>query len=95
MCSRPVLRRDNNQYNLHVEGGLLGAEWRRTGARQPGHHLYRVRFSRLGENRLTIVHDGGRETYLEFFVTGPLETLIKKRAHFIATRQQHRDPAKW
>ena len=63
--------------------------------RQPGHLLYRVRFTRLGENRLTIVHDGGRETHLEFFVTEPLETLVKKRAHFLVSRQQHRDPAKW
>ncbi len=61
----------------------------------PGYHVYRARFRRLGENRLTIVHDGGRRTYLEFFVTEPLETLIKKRARFITTRQQHRDPSKW
>ena len=27
----------------------------------PDHLLYCVRFARLGENRLTIVHDGGRE----------------------------------
>ena len=32
---------------------------------------------------------------LEFFVTEPLETLIKKRAAFIVKNQQHRDPAKW
>jgi hypothetical protein len=61
----------------------------------PYHLLYRVRFARLGENRLTIVHGGGRETHLEFFVTEPLETLIKKRAHFLVSRQQHRDPARW
>ncbi len=65
------------------------------GERRPGYHFYRVAFARLGENRLTIVHDGGRETHLEFFSTEPLETLIKKRAHFITTRQQHRDPSKW
>lgn len=65
------------------------------GEHRPGYRLYRVEFKRLGENKLTIVHDGGRETYLEFFVTEPLETLIRKRAHFIATRQQHRDPSKW
>ncbi len=29
---------------------------------------------------------------LEFFVTEPLETLIKKRAAFIVKHQQHRDP---
>jgi hypothetical protein len=65
------------------------------GERKPGHHLYRVAFRRLGENRLTIVHDGGRETHLEFFVTEPVETLIKKRARFLVAKQQHRDPAKW
>jgi len=32
---------------------------------------------------------------LEFFVTEDLETLIKKRAHFLTTRQQHRDLSKW
>lgn len=33
--------------------------------------------------------------YLEFFVTEPLETLVKKRAAFIAAKQQIRDRAKW
>jgi hypothetical protein len=65
------------------------------GESDSGHRLYRAQFRRLGENRLTIAHDGGRETYLEFFVTEPIETLIKKRARFITTRQQHRDPSKW
>jgi len=49
----------------------------------------------LGENKLTIHHDGDRKTYLEYFVTEPLETLIKKRASFIINRQQIRDPNKW
>ncbi|MCF7975786.1 MAG: hypothetical protein K9N55_18355 [Phycisphaerae bacterium] len=57
--------------------------------------IYEVTFKRLGENKLTIVHDGGRNTFLEYFVTEPLETLIKKRASFIATRQQIRDPNVW
>jgi hypothetical protein len=65
------------------------------GERKPGYRMYLVAFRQLGENRLTIVHDGGRQTHLEFFVTEPLETLIKKRTRFITTRQQHRDPAKW
>lgn len=63
--------------------------------RTPGTHLYEIAFSRLGENMLTIRHDGGRRSFLEFFVTEPLETLIKKRASFLVKRQQHRDPAKW
>jgi hypothetical protein len=65
------------------------------GERKPGYRFYRVAFRRLGENRLTIRHDGGRETTLEFFSTEPLETLIRKRTKFITTRQQHRDPSKW
>jgi len=65
------------------------------GEKKPGAHIYQVEFKRLGENLLTITHDGGRKTHLEFFATEPLETLIKKRSAFITGRQQHRDPAKW
>jgi Family of unknown function (DUF5695) len=61
----------------------------------PDVRVYEVAFTRLGENRLTINHDGGRKTYLEFFVTEPMETLIKKRAAFIVDRQQIKDPTKW
>jgi hypothetical protein len=57
-------------------------------------HLYEARFARLGENLLTIRYAGGRHLYLEFFSTEPLETLVKKRAAFLAGCQ-HRDPAKW
>ena len=62
--------------------------------RKNGMALYEVRFSRLGENRLTIHYGADRHVFLEFFATEPLETLIKKRAAFTA-RHQHRDPAKW
>ena len=66
------------------------------GQPQLDHHLFEIEFKRLGENLLTIHYDKGRrKTYLEFFVTEPLETLIKKRSRFIAQRQQHRAPAKW
>jgi hypothetical protein len=65
------------------------------GERGTNAHLYRVKFSRLGENRLTVRGPGGWAMPLEFFVTEPLETLIKKRAAFIVKHQQHRDPAKW
>lgn len=57
--------------------------------------LYETTFRKLGENMLTITHDGGRKTYLEFFVTEPMETLIKKRAAFIVDKQQIKDPTKW
>lgn len=57
--------------------------------------LYSVAFKRLGENMLTITHDDGRKTFLEFFSTEPMETLIKKRAAFLVNRQQVKDPSKW
>ncbi|WP_083901190.1 DUF5695 domain-containing protein [Azospirillum sp. B4] len=63
-----------------------------------GRRIYELRFRRLGENLVTIRHgakgSGQRTTRLEFFATEPVETLVKKRAAFIAAHQ-HRDPAKW
>ncbi len=61
----------------------------------PEHLVYSVRFKRLGENKLTIYYNGSEKTYLEFFSSEPLETLIKKRAAFITGNQQHRDSSKW
>ena len=49
--------------------------------------LYQAQFSRLGENKLTINYGNNRTMYLEFFVTEPLETLIKKRAAFLVSHQ--------
>jgi hypothetical protein len=57
-------------------------------------HIYKVKFSKLGENLLTVNYGDGKSMILEFFVTEPVETMIKKRAAFIA-KSQHRDPAKW
>jgi hypothetical protein len=62
--------------------------------RRGDYELYKVRFQRLGENRVTVNFGDDRRTYLEFFATEPVETLIKKRAAFLA-RSQHRDPTKW
>lgn len=68
---------------------------RRLPSPAPDVHLFDVSFRRLGENLLTIVHDGGRRTHLEFFSAEPMETLIKKRASFLVNRQQIKDPSKW
>jgi len=65
------------------------------GQRQKGTSLYKVTFSRLGENKLTLHYGNHYQTTLEFFVTEPLEMLYKKRAAFIVNRQQHKDPSKW
>lgn len=57
--------------------------------------LWKVSFGRLGENRLTVAYGDGKVCYLDFFVTRPLRELICKRAAFITSKQQHRDPSKW
>ena len=57
--------------------------------------VYRVKFTKLGENRLTVKFGKDQYTTLEFFVTEPVATLIQKRAAFLVNKQQHRDPAKW
>lgn len=56
---------------------------------------YRVGFERLGENLLTLKFGDGGYLILEFFVTEPLETLVKKRTAFLVGSQQHRDTGKW
>lgn len=56
---------------------------------------YRVQFSRLGENLLTVRFGDGFYMNLEFFVTEPLETLIKKRTNFLVDKQQHRGTERW
>ena len=65
------------------------------GERGPDTHVYSVNFSRLGENMLKVQYGDGKYLSLEFFVTEPLETLIKKRARFLMTHEQWNDPKRW
>jgi hypothetical protein len=58
-------------------------------------HIYEVKFSKLGENVLKVMYGDNEYLSLEFFVTEPLETLYKKRAHFLTTTDQWKDPARW
>ncbi|MBZ5705220.1 MAG: hypothetical protein LAN63_07690, partial [Acidobacteriia bacterium] len=51
------------------------------------YHRYQVQFGRLGENELTVNYGNSQTMYLEFFVTEPLETLIKKRAAYLVSHQ--------
>jgi hypothetical protein len=64
------------------------------GNKGAGTRVYRVQFSKLGENMLKVKY-GGLWTSLEFFVTEPLETLIHKRAAYLVSHHQHKDPGKW
>jgi hypothetical protein len=57
--------------------------------------VFKITFSRLGENKLTINFGKAQTMILEFFITEPLETLMKKRAVFLVHKQQHRDPGRW
>ena len=58
-------------------------------------HVYKVRFSRLGENLLKVDYGDAQYLSLEFFVTEPLETLFKKRASFLVSHEQVKDSSKW
>lgn len=58
-------------------------------------HVYKVRFSRLGENLLKVDYGNSQYLSLEFFVTEPLETLFKKRASFLVSQEQVKDSSKW
>ena len=60
-----------------------------------GARVFQVEFSKLGEHTLIVRYGNGQWTSLEFFVTEPLETVIKKRAAFLVNRHQHTDPSKW
>ncbi len=44
--------------------------------------IYRIQFFRLGENKFTVNFGQNLYMILEFFVTEPIPTLIKKRAFF-------------
>lgn len=58
-------------------------------------YVYSVKFARLGENMLKVNYGDGKYLPLDFFVTEPLETLYKKRAHFLMTHEQWNDPKRW
>jgi hypothetical protein len=60
-----------------------------------GLRIYKVQFSRLGENLLTIKYGDEQWSTLQFFVTEPLETVISKRSRFLVNSMQHKDPSKW
>ena len=65
------------------------------GQKEGDKYIYKFRFSRLGENLITVHYGDDLICFLDFFVTEPLETQIKKRARFIVDKQQHRDSSKW
>ncbi|HKD29367.1 MAG TPA: DUF5695 domain-containing protein [Xanthobacteraceae bacterium] len=57
-------------------------------------YIYKVKFDKLGENMLKVRYGDKQWTSLEFFVTEPLETVIKKREKFLVEKMQHMDSSK-
>lgn len=92
LFARVALRTEEPIHSVEAEHPRA-TEVRRVG-RKGEVHLYDVRFSKLGENLLTIRFGEGRRMVLEFFCTEPLETLYHKRAAFIARHRIH-DPKLW
>ena len=89
-CSR-CARRTRSPRSSRASGGDDGS--RPVATKAADTKVYRVQFSRLGEN--TAAHQVRRTAQwstLEFFVTEPLETVIQKRAAFLASTHQHKDP---
>ncbi|NMA66478.1 MAG: LamG domain-containing protein, partial [Clostridiaceae bacterium] len=58
------------------------------------HNIYRISFSRLGQNNITVNYGNNETTVLQFYVIEPLETLINNRAQFLVNRQQENNPSK-
>lgn len=58
-------------------------------------YIFSVLFEKLGENMITIADQNGYKSFLQFFVTEPLEIMIKKRSNFIMENQFLKDEAKW
>ena len=63
-------------------------------SQEGGRRIYRVVFHKLGENLITVNYGNGKTSYLDFFSTEPVETLIQKRASFLKDCQI-RDESKW
>lgn len=92
LSARIALRTNERIHGVDAEHPAQTA-LRRIG-RSGDAEIWEVRFAKLGENRLTVRFGDDRRMHLEFFSTEPLETLMTKRAAFIASHQP-RDPALW
>ena len=87
--------RTRNRIRAVVPEHPKSTEIKYLGERGKDVRVYQVRFKGLGENLIRVEYGDGEYLPLEFFVTEPLETMIKKRAAFMVSHEQHRDPSKW
>lgn len=70
-----------------------GAAVREMGEKN-GYRLYELSFGKIGENPVEICFGGSRRTRLDFFVTKPIDQLLKARARHMVKYQQYRGE-KW
>ena len=92
--ARVSLRTRHKDYRLEPEFPAATAI-ERLDSPDPARDLYRIRFSRLGENRITLRYGQGQYYLLEFCVTEPIAVLVDKRCRFLVDKQQHRAPDQW
>ena len=88
------IRTQRNEYEISAEFAAQ-TSIDLVGEPEEDTRCYQVQFSRLGENLIRVEYGDGCYLNLEFFVTEPLETLIKKRTAFLVDKQQHRGTGKW
>lgn len=58
------------------------------------HHIYQLKFSRLGQNNIIVNYGDDKLTTLQFYVTEPLGTVIQRHSTFLVEKQQWNAPGK-
>lgn len=86
--SKQVINNLAAEYPFETEITFLGLS-------PDGRNLYDIILHHFGENMITVNYGKGQKSIIEMFSCEPIETLIKKRASFITTHQQHIKPGKW
>ena len=90
---QPVKISLHTKININnVESDDSSAQINYLGAPKQDYHLYQIHFSKLGSNRIIVSYGEQKDMILEFFITDPIETLIKKRGEFIVDKQQQNNP---
>lgn len=86
-----VAIRSNEEYSI-AKGENYRYKYSRTTA---DWNIYKFTFSAFGEQQVLVNYDNDKRCVLDFFVTEPVEDLIKKRVRHIVEYQQVNDPAVW
>lgn len=91
--ARLYLESEWDDVQVHMEDGVGVCSEMLSPADRKG-KMYQLKFSRLGEQTVTVTYGGDRYLQLHYFVTEGIETLWDKRAAFIADKQV-KDESLW